>query len=63
MRQVADGLTNAEIARRADVTEKAVEVTITRILRQLEIETTGERNPRVLITRAYLALSGADGGA
>lgn len=63
MRQVAEGLTNAEIARRGEVTEKAVEVTITRILRQLEIEPSRDRNPRVQITRAYLAMTGGDGGA
>lgn len=59
MRMVAEGLTNADIARRRVVTEKSVEVTITRILRALD---TGDQdlNPRVRITRAYYALAGAD---
>ncbi len=59
MRMVAEGLTNAEIARRRVVTEKSVEVTISRILKALGPED-GTLNPRVRITRAYYALAGAD---
>lgn len=57
MRLVAEGLTNADIARRRFVTEKSVEVTITRILRALG---PGDQdlNPRVRITRAYFTLAG-----
>ncbi len=57
MRLVADGLTNAEIARRRFVTEKSVEVTVSRILKQLD----GDRtlNPRVEIARQYFAMAGS----
>lgn len=58
MRLVAEGLTNAEIAQRRFVTEKSVEVTITRILRALGPTDEGAHNPRVRITRAYYALAG-----
>lgn len=59
MRLIAEGLTNAEIAQRRFVTEKSVEVTITRILRALGADDDGASNPRVRITRAYYALAGA----
>lgn len=59
MRMVAEGLTNAQIARRRVVTEKSVEVTISRILKALGPDD-GTLNPRVRITRAYYALAGAD---
>lgn len=61
MRLVAAGLTNAEIARRRFVTEKSVEVMISRLLRQLRIEPGGVKNPRVQITQAYYALAGTLG--
>lgn len=58
MRLIAEGLTNADIARRRFVTEKSVEVTITRILRALG-GADQDLNPRVRITRAYYTLAGA----
>lgn len=60
MRLIAEGLSNAEIARRRVVTEKAVEVAVSRILRQLGIEADRTRNARVEIARAYFEMSGAD---
>jgi DNA-binding NarL/FixJ family response regulator len=60
MRLVAEGLSNAEIARRRFNTEKSVEVSVSRILRQLGIEPDRSRNARVEITRAYFEMSGAD---
>lgn len=60
MRLVAEGLTNAEIARARFVTEGSVERTISRISHQLEIAGDRSRNTRVQITRAYYALTGAD---
>lgn len=60
MRLVAEGLSNAEIARRRVVTERSVEVTITRIIRRLGLETDRSRNPRVEIARAYFEMTGAD---
>jgi DNA-binding NarL/FixJ family response regulator len=59
MRAVADGLTNAEIARRRDVSERAVEQMMRRIAQKLELP--GEQssfNQRVQITRAYLEMTG-----
>jgi DNA-binding NarL/FixJ family response regulator len=60
MRLIAEGLSNAEIARRRVVTEKAVEVTVSRLRRQLGIEHDPSRNTRVEIARAYFTLAGAD---
>ena len=60
MRLIAEGLSNAEIARRRVVTEKSVEVMVSRLRRQLEIDNDGSRNTRVEIARAYFALAGAD---
>lgn len=59
MRAVADGLTNAEIARRRQVSERAVEQMMRRIAQKLELP--GEQssfNQRVQITRAYLEMTG-----
>lgn len=59
MRAVADGLTNAEIARRRGVSERAVEQMMRRIAQKLELP--GEQssfNQRVQITRAYLEMTG-----
>ncbi len=60
MRMVAEGLTNIEIARRRFVTEKSVEVTITRILKVLGEHDDDAQNPRVRITRAFYTLAGTD---
>lgn len=60
MRLVAEGLSNAEIARRRFNTEKSVEVSVSRILRQLGIASDRSRNPRVEIARAYFEMSGSD---
>jgi DNA-binding NarL/FixJ family response regulator len=60
MRLVAEGLSNAEIARRRTVTERSVEVTISRIIRQLGLSPDPARNPRVAVARAYFEMSGAD---
>lgn len=59
MRAVADGLTNAEIARRREVSERAVEQMMRRIAQKLALP--GEQssfNQRVQITRAYLEMTG-----
>jgi DNA-binding NarL/FixJ family response regulator len=57
---IAEGLTNAGIAERRVVSEKSVEVTISRILREIGPDPGGAANPRVRILRAYYALAGAD---
>jgi DNA-binding NarL/FixJ family response regulator len=59
LRLVALGLTNAEIARARSVTEASVERTINRIAHRLGVAGDRTRNPRVQMTRAYYALSGA----
>lgn len=60
MRLIAEGRTNAEIAQDRVVAEKTVEITISRILRILNETGHDAGNPRVRITRAYYALTGAD---
>lgn len=59
MRLVAEGCSNAEIARRRHLTEPAVEKAIARLIRQLELTPSREQNARVLIAQAYYALIGA----
>ena len=59
MRLVAEGCSNAEIARRRVLTDAAVEKAIARLIKQLELSPTKDENARVLITQAYYALSGA----
>ena len=63
MRLVAEGLTNAEIAERRVVAVKSVESLVARIAKQLDISTDGGRNQRVMITREYYRLIGAQGGS
>jgi len=58
VRLVAEGLSNAEIARRRYISETSVERIIMRAARELGIETTSTHNRRVLLTRAYLAMTG-----
>ena len=57
LRRLAAGLSNAEIAAELDVSEKAVERTVQRLLDALGIERSGG-NVRVLATRAYAELAG-----
>ena len=59
MRLVAQGLTNAEIARQRVVTERAVEKALSRIAQALGHEGDATRNPRALIVRAYYEMAGA----
>lgn len=56
LRLVAAGYTNAAIARRRDLSERAVEESLQRIYRALGIDVTGERNPRVAAVLRYLAI-------
>jgi two-component system invasion response regulator UvrY len=57
LKYVAQGHTNAEIAQAMHVSYKAVERTITRVLEALSLDNV-PGNPRVLLTRAYVELSG-----
>lgn len=59
LRLVAAGLSNAEIARRRQVREKAVETTIARIAKRLGLEADAARNQRVHLARVYLRMLGA----
>lgn len=59
MRLVAEGFSNAEIARRRHLTDAAVEKAIARLIKQLELTPGRGDNARVLITQAYFALIGS----
>ena len=58
MRLISTGLSNAEIARRMWITEDGVNRAVTRLVKQLGLEVTKEKNARVLIARAYADLAG-----
>lgn len=58
MRLIAAGLSNAEIARRMWITEDGVNRAVTRLVKQLGLEVTKEKNPRVLIAREYADMAG-----
>ena len=57
-RQIAAGVSNAEIAKKLGVSEKAVENTVTRIIDVLDIRREGSLNPRVQLVRAFSSLTG-----
>ena len=59
MRLVAEGHSNAEIARRRHLTEAAVEKAIARLIKQLDLSPGRDQNARVLIAQAYFSLVGA----
>ena len=61
MRLIAYGYTNAEIARKRSLEEASVAKAIARLLQQLGLTVTPERNVRVLITQAYFALLSGPG--
>ena len=58
MRLIAAGYSNAEIARRMWITEAGVNRAVTRLVKQLGLDVTKERNARILIARAYADLAG-----
>ena len=61
MRLVAQGLSNAEIARLRVVSERAVEQTVNRIARSLGCGNDSSVNSRAQIVRAYYELTGSGG--
>lgn len=58
LQAVAEGLTTKEIARRLEVSDKAIEGTITRIHTVLGLTKSDSLNPRVQLARAYFELAG-----
>jgi len=58
MRLVAEGCSNAEIARRRTLTEPAVAKAVARLAKQLELSAGPRENLRVLIAQAYFDLIG-----
>lgn len=62
LRLVAAGYTNAEIARRRSLTEEGVKKSVTRLVRQLDIEPGEEGNARVLLARTYTQMTGTVSG-
>ncbi len=58
LKLVANGLTNAEIARQLEVTEKAIEHIIARINDALEIDKSSNKNARVQLVRKFSDLTG-----
>jgi len=58
LRMVAQGHTNSEIAKQRFVSEKAVEQTIAKIAKALDIPAATNQNQRVHIARVYFRLTG-----
>jgi DNA-binding NarL/FixJ family response regulator len=58
LRLVAQGLSNTEIARRRQVTEKSIEASITRLLKSLNIPRDDGSNQRVQLARLYFESQG-----
>ncbi len=58
LHMVAQGLTNAGIARRRGVSESAVEDSLAHIFRILKLKRDGEISPRVQAVRFYIAAAG-----
>lgn len=63
LRLVAEGYSNAEIAKRRGVSEKAVEGTIARLASRLSLEKDTALNQRVHIARVYFRAMGLNLGA
>ena len=58
LRMVAQGHTNGEIAKQRFVSEKAVEQTIAKIAKALDIPAATNQNQRVHIARVFFRLTG-----
>lgn len=58
LRLLAEGLSNSEIARRRVVTEKSIEVTISRIAKSLNLAKDATQNQRVHMAKAYFVALG-----
>jgi DNA-binding NarL/FixJ family response regulator len=53
LKDISEGMSTKEIARKREVSEQAIEQSITRIMRHLGIEKTADTHQRVKIVRAY----------
>ena len=58
LKDVADGLSTSEIARKRGVTEQAIDKSINRISKNLGIPKSADSNLRVQIVRAYFKNKG-----
>jgi DNA-binding NarL/FixJ family response regulator len=59
---MAQGLSNAEIAKRRFVTEKSVETAIARLAKIMGVESDPSRNQRVHMAKVYFRALGIDPG-
>ena len=59
MRLIAQGLSNAEIAKLRKVSEKSIEQTISRLVANLDLPKGAENNQRVQISKLYFRLTGS----
>lgn len=60
MLAVAEGITTSEIAKQRDVSEQAIEKTIHRICKNLDIKTGSDKHQRVQLVRAYFYGAGRE---
>lgn len=58
MALIAEGCSNAEIAKRKYITEKSVEVAISRLAKKLNLENEPGSNQRIKIAKSYFKLKG-----
>jgi DNA-binding NarL/FixJ family response regulator len=58
LRYLAEGLSNAEIAKKRFVTERSIEVAISRIAKSLGLAPDATRNQRVHMAKVYFRSSG-----
>jgi DNA-binding NarL/FixJ family response regulator len=63
LRMIAEGMSNAEIARRRGVSERTVENTIGRIALRFGLRQSPDSNLRVKLVRAYQSLTAGNGRA